>query len=68
MPESEQCDAALASPLLQAPEWMKRPAGACFGFGGKLAAFKTVRAESGAKQVVTSISQVLLCSSEYSAG
>lgn len=39
---------------------MKRPVGACFGFGGKLAAFKTVKTESGAKQVVTSISQVLL--------
>jgi hypothetical protein len=39
---------------------MKRPVGACFGFGGKLAAFKTVKTEGGAKQLVTSISQVLL--------
>ena len=52
------CCAAAPSPLLHAPEWMKRPAGACFGFGGKLAAFKTVRAENGTKAVVTSIRQV----------
>lgn len=49
----------MPSPLLQAPEWMKRPAGASFGFGGKLAAFKTVKSDTGAKSVVTSISQVL---------
>lgn len=48
----------MPSPLLHAPQWMKRPAGACFGFGGKLAAFKTVQSENGPKTVVTSICQV----------
>ena len=31
-----------ATPLKRAPAWLKRPAGAAFGFGNRLVSFKNV--------------------------
>ena len=52
--EVRHCRAILSCPHIvscphlvpQAPQWMKRPAGATFGFGGKLVSFSNQKALS----------------------
>jgi hypothetical protein len=43
-------------PLQRAPAWLRRPAAACFGFGGKLASVR--RPEGGGEGGQLSIRQV----------
>ncbi len=38
-------DAGPKAPLARAPAWLKRPAGATFGFGGQLVAFQNHRSQ-----------------------
>ena len=54
------CGAGQSAPLRKAPAWMRRPAGARFGFGGKLVSFANHKTqttdESGQVRAVPCVS------------
>ncbi|XP_058828807.1 protein transport protein Sec31A isoform X2 [Topomyia yanbarensis] len=53
VPQAGQQTQMATSDLKRAPKWMKRPAGACFGFGGKLLTFNGNSRSVTVSQVVT---------------